>query len=223
MVDLFDIDLSGLVLDMTNFATYIDSANDRAPIAQRGHAKQKRTDLRLVGLGLVVSVDGGIPLVSHAYAGDRRDVTQFGAMVNELVARWGALVVTHSPTLHAKQAAGFTQTLTKAGQRLTELTDRLARGKTRRGHDAVEADIVQILAPRWVSRVITTTLTANRPATFALTWAIDTKARRALESEQFGKRILFTDHDDWSHARVVAGYRSQSSTPPPAAAHEPDG
>ena len=53
MVETFQIDLSGLVLDMTNFATYIDSANERAPIAQRGHAKQKRTDLRIVGLGLV--------------------------------------------------------------------------------------------------------------------------------------------------------------------------
>ena len=31
-----------LVLDMTNFATFIDSGNDRAPIAQRGKAKQKR-------------------------------------------------------------------------------------------------------------------------------------------------------------------------------------
>ncbi len=61
MVDLFDLDLSGLVLDMTNFATYIDSSNDRAPIAQRGHAKQKRNDLRLVGLALVVSTDGGDP------------------------------------------------------------------------------------------------------------------------------------------------------------------
>ena len=38
MVEVFAVDLSGLVLDMTNFATYIDSANDRAPIAQRGHA-----------------------------------------------------------------------------------------------------------------------------------------------------------------------------------------
>ena len=36
---------------MTNFATFIDTANDKAPIAQRGKAKQKRTDLRLVGLG----------------------------------------------------------------------------------------------------------------------------------------------------------------------------
>ena len=209
VVETFGIDLSGMVLDMTNFATYIDSANDRAPIAQRGHAKQKRTDLRLVGLGLVVSVDGGIPLLSHTYAGDRPDVTQFAAMVTELVERWGALaadtddltlvydagqdsvanqalieatalhfigslppsdfpellampasrfgpvgepypgvtafetravalgaerriLVTHSPTLHAKQAAGFTQTLTKAGGRLTELTERLARQDTPR-------------------------------------------------------------------------------------------
>jgi len=47
---------------MTNFATFIDTANGRAPIAQRGKAKQKRADLRLVGLGLVVTRDGGIPL-----------------------------------------------------------------------------------------------------------------------------------------------------------------
>jgi len=42
VVEVFGVDLRGLVLDMTIFATYIDSANDRAPIAQRGHAKQKR-------------------------------------------------------------------------------------------------------------------------------------------------------------------------------------
>src|SRR5680860_549725 len=45
-VETFDLDLSGLVLDMTNFATFIDTANGRAPIAQRGKAKQKRHDLR---------------------------------------------------------------------------------------------------------------------------------------------------------------------------------
>jgi transposase len=91
MVETFALDLSGLVLDMTNFATYIDSANGAAPIAQRGHAKQKRTDLRLVGLGLVVSVDGGIPLVSHAYGGDRPDVTQFPQLVDQLAARFSAV------------------------------------------------------------------------------------------------------------------------------------
>ena len=65
----YQLDLSALVLDMTNFATFIDTANGKAPIAQRGKAKQKRTDLRLVGLALVITRDGGVPLVSHAYPG----------------------------------------------------------------------------------------------------------------------------------------------------------
>jgi len=43
MVETFAIDLSGLVLDMTNFATWIDSGNDRAPIAERGHSKRRGT------------------------------------------------------------------------------------------------------------------------------------------------------------------------------------
>ena len=62
---------------MTNFATFIDSGNQRAPIAQRGKAKQKRYDLRIVGLGLVATRDGGIPLLSRAYPGNKVDVTQF--------------------------------------------------------------------------------------------------------------------------------------------------
>ena len=91
MVQRFGLDLSGLVVDMTNFATFIDSGNQRAPIAQRGKAKQKRVDLRLVGLGLVVTRDGGVPIASHPYPGDRPDVTQFAAVVDELVVRFGAL------------------------------------------------------------------------------------------------------------------------------------
>ena len=92
MVTEFDVDLSGLVLDMTNFATYLDSTNDRAPIAQRGKAKQKRTDLRLVALALVVTRDGAIPVISHAYPGDRPDVTQFAGVLTDLIARYRTLV-----------------------------------------------------------------------------------------------------------------------------------
>ncbi|MGB8332457.1 MAG: IS1634 family transposase [Polyangiales bacterium] len=288
MVAVFEVDLSGLVLDMTNFATYIDSGNDRAPIAQRGHAKQKRTDLRIVGLGLVVSTDGGIPLVSHTYAGNQPDVTQFAKLVGELVARFGKLsgegaeltlvydagqnsqdnqeliegsplhfvgslppsdhpdllavpraryqivdaerfpgltalettkvvfgverriVVTHSQNLHAKQSQGFDQTLAKARRQLAELAARLARGKTRRPREKVEAEIAAILKPRWVSRVISTTLTGEAPAELRLVGRTKPKARATLEDELFGKRFLFTDRDDWTIAQIVAHYRSQS-------------
>jgi transposase len=92
MVEAFGVELTGLALDMTNFATWIASSNEKAPIAQRGHSKQKRSDLRIVGLGLVVSVDGGTPLVSHAYPGNKPDVTQFPLMVEELAERFGHLL-----------------------------------------------------------------------------------------------------------------------------------
>jgi transposase len=288
MVTEFGLDLSGLVLDMTNFSTYIDSANDRAPIAARGKAKQKRTDLRLVGLALVVTRDGGVPIVSHAYAGDRPDVTQFASVVEELLAGYRQLVdqvedltlvydagqnsgdnhaliegseigfvgslppsdhpallavpmsryrivdadrfpgltfvdttvtalgvtrravLTHSQTLHDKQSRGFDQTLAKARRRLVELQQRLARGKTRRGLDAVQAEITTILKPRWVSEVITTTLTGGTPAELRLTWRTDNRTRARLEQRIFGKRILFTNRDTWTVADVVAAYRSQS-------------
>jgi transposase len=85
------IDVSSVALDMTNFATFIASGNEKAPIAQRGKAKQKRADLRLVGLGLVVTRDGGIPLTWHAYPGDRPDVTQFPVMAGQLKDRYQAV------------------------------------------------------------------------------------------------------------------------------------
>ena len=237
MVTEFGRDLSGLALDMTNFATFIDSTGEAAPIAQRGHAKQKRNDLRLVGLALVVTRDRAIPVTSHAYPGNRPDVTQFATVLDELTSRYAAIldthsdgdpqdkdkdkdkdkaplgptvvfdagqnsaanfahlaetglhyvgslppasfpdllavparrrqpvdphqypglsaydtralvfgadrrvVLTHSVNLHTKQAAGFDQTLAQTTRDLGELAATLARGKTRRRLDAVQAEV----------------------------------------------------------------------------------
>jgi transposase len=306
MIEVFDLDISALALDMTNFATYIDSTNDRAPIAARGKAKQKRADLRLVGLGLVVTRDGGIPLVSHAYPGNRPDVTQFTTMIDLLMDRYTAVatatatasaasaatgsdsaspapemtvvfdagqnsvanfahlaatglgfvgsvppsdcpdllalpatdrhvvdperfpgltalqtrrevygadrrvVLTHSPTLHTAQTRGLDQTLAKITAKLAALGDTLARGRTRRPSDKVEAEIAAILKDPWAARVIDYQLTGDTPAEHRLTFHLDRPAREALEREVFGKRVLITDRDDWSLTEVVAGYRSQS-------------
>ena len=85
------VDVSSVALDMTNFATFTGTGNGKAPIAQRGKAKQKRSDLRLAGLGLVVTRDGGIPLTWHAYPGNKPDVTQFPAMIGQLRGRYEAV------------------------------------------------------------------------------------------------------------------------------------
>ena len=237
----------------------------------------------------MVTRDGAVPVVSHAYPGNRPDVTQFTDVVDELVTRYQALIngagapapavvfdagqnsaanfahltgtglgfggslppsdhpdllavparrrrvvdpdrfpglsafdtraqvfgadrrviLTHSPTLHAAQSRGFDQTLAKATRALTELAATLARGRTRRDRDSVQARIEAITRPRWVRRVVTTELTGQDPADLRLTWRIDPAARRALETEIFGKRLLVTDHDDWTVPEVVAAYRSQ--------------
>jgi transposase len=289
MVEVFGLDLSGLVLDMTNFATFIDSANPRSQLAQRGHAKQKRFDLRLVGVGLVVTRDGGVPILHHAYRGNRPDVTQFASVIEELIRRFGQLVgageqgltvvydagcdsaanqavieasgvhfvgslrpsdhpdllavskrryrvvdeerfpgltafqtrthalgadrrvvVTHSDRFHQAQARGFEQTLTTARRRLGALQARLARGHTRRPRAKVEAEIGQILSPRWLDRVISWELHGQQPASLRLAWRTDPAAKRRLAREVFGKRLLFTDHQDWPVDQVVAAYRAQA-------------
>ena len=55
MIGRLDLQRSALALDMINFATYIKMANAEAiqPL-ERGKAKQKRPDLRLVGPGRAV-------------------------------------------------------------------------------------------------------------------------------------------------------------------------
>jgi transposase len=289
------VDVSSVALDMTNFATFIATGNRKAPIAQRGKAKQKRTDLRLVGLGLVVTRDGGIPLTWRAYPGDRPDVTQFPVMASQLKARYEAVcaaagldlaapditvvfdagqnseanlahfaetdmhyigsvpasdcpdllalpaskrttvdkdrfggltafdtrrtaygaerraILTHSPELHEAQAAGFAgTTLAKTGKKLDELAGKLARGKTCRSRDKVEAEIASIISAAWVRRVVRWELAGGEPRDFRLAWEIDEQARAALEEEIFGKHVLITSHDDWPVPEVVAGYRSQS-------------
>jgi len=295
IVQVSGVDVSSVALDMTNFATFIDTANGRAPAAQRGKAKQKRSDLRLVGLGLVVTRDGGIPLTWHAYPGDRPDVTQFPAMITQLRERYGAVcatagtsadatdmtvvfdagqnsaanfthlaaaglgyigsvpasdcpdltalpaskrslvdkdrfggltaydtrrevygaqrraILTHSPELRDSQARGFDgTTLAKAGKKLDELAATLARGKTRRSKDKVQAEIETITARPWVRRVIRWDLSGEQPKDLRLAWRIDPDARAALEEEIFGKHVLITSHDHWPVPEVVAGYRSQS-------------
>ena len=286
MIEVFALDVSSLALDMTNFATFIDSTNTKAPIAQRGKAKQKRFDLRLVGLGLVITRDGGVPLLSHAYPGNNNDVSQFATMIDELARRHRCLggdtsqltvvfdagqnseanfaalsglglsyvgsvppsdqsdllaiplaryqsidrfeglhasevsvtalgrthrgVLTHSAELHAGQSRGLTQTLATAHRELTQIADTLARGRARRTRAQLEAALDKIVNKQYLREIATYTLTGDTPATFRLSWTIDPAARSQLEDKIFGKRILITDHHDWTTADVIAGYRSQS-------------
>ena len=74
----------------------------------------------------------------------------------------------------------------------------------------MEAEIAAITRPRWLNRVLAATLDGDKPSQLRLTWTVGDQARRELETELFGKRILVTSRDDWPVPEVVHGYRSQS-------------
>lgn len=90
IVEDFGLDLRTLCFDCTNFDTFVDSTNP-AELPQRGHAKSKRMDLRIVGLALLVSVDGMIPLFSQIYPGNQPDSVTFRSVTDDLVARYRLL------------------------------------------------------------------------------------------------------------------------------------
>jgi transposase len=76
-----------LIYDATNFFTYIDSANP-AQLPKRGHSKEKRSDLKIVSLALMVSPDNNVPLLYETYPGNRPDATQFSQIQTQLRQRY---------------------------------------------------------------------------------------------------------------------------------------
>ena len=90
-VSRFGLDLHCLLFDATNFFTFLDSFNARAKLPQRGHSKEGRDNLRILGLALLVTSDGEVPLFHHTYAGNQHDSVTFHSVAEELLERCRSL------------------------------------------------------------------------------------------------------------------------------------
>jgi transposase len=292
LIELFHLDLSALVFDCTNFDTFLDTENS-SKLARRGHAKSKRTDLRIVGLALLVSVDFHVPLLWKVYPGNQHDSQTFAQVLQELTHRyqalardcesitlifdkgnnsvanqeilddsgfhfvgslvpshypdllaiplekfqklkdprlqpnrayrlsrkvWGAertLLVTFSPELQRKQMRGIQQHVAKKQRALHELQAKLRRSQKpdAKGKGYTRQSLIkharQICSGQYMSQLLKVSVSRNGHP-LQLTYRTDAAALARIEQQQLGKRILFTDHHDWSNDQIVLGYRSQS-------------
>lgn len=287
----FDLDLRSLCFDCTNFDTYIDSTNP-AQLPQRGHAKSKRTDLRIVGLALMVSVDGMIPLFSEIYPGNQADSMTFRSVTDELVARYRLLareaehvtlvfdkgnnshdnlasmrdspyhvigslvpsqhqdllaiplnkfselhdprlegvsahrtqktvfgrdwtiVVTRSEALLSGQLRGIAQHLQKRKKAFLELRRKLrasqkpgAKGKgyTR---ESLQSHVEKLTRGQYLNELLEIDV-REEAGKLAIFFRKKPRVMDRLIRKVLGKRILFTDNDDWTTEQIVLGYRSQ--------------
>jgi transposase len=74
-----------LSYDSTNFYTFVASTNGRNTIAQRGHNKQGRNNLRQVGLSYVLDGINGLSLCHHVYPGNVPDTEEFSNSMPRLL------------------------------------------------------------------------------------------------------------------------------------------
>jgi hypothetical protein len=79
----FELSADVLAFDTTNFDTHIDTLTP-GELARRGHAKSKRKDLRVVGLGVLVSETGHVPLLYRTYNGNGSDQAVLAACLGGL-------------------------------------------------------------------------------------------------------------------------------------------
>jgi transposase len=79
----FHLSTDVLAFDTTNFDTHI-ATTTAGELARRGHAKSKRSDLRVVGLAALVSETGHVPLLHRTYPGNGSDQAVLGSCLEAL-------------------------------------------------------------------------------------------------------------------------------------------
>jgi len=287
--EFFPLGQQKILYDTTNYFTFIDSANQRSCLAQRGHNKQKRSDLRQLSLALFEDGETGLPLYHQCYAGDRPDVSQFTTAWQSLLKRWlkavesepeqltlvfdkgnpsrnnqaqldtsglhhvgsiparwvsdlleipreryqklelartkhvkvyrcrrllwgreRTLLVVFSPSLYRKQVASLNRLQLKVHQRLLDLSQRVAGGRTR--VRTLEQKIAQWSRRDHLRKFLHVEIESRKDRALRLQWSWDRAEKRQIQRRYYGKTVLFTDRDDWSSPQIVQAYRRLSRT-----------
>jgi transposase len=82
--ELYNFKAEKLILDYTNYYSYIATGNQRSELPKRGHNKQQRHDLRQYSLAVVTTKDVLFPMCSHVYEGNINDQTEFPIYLDQL-------------------------------------------------------------------------------------------------------------------------------------------
>ncbi len=114
VLERFQIPLETLLYDATNFFTFIASTNASAELPARGHNKQKRHDLRQVGVALLCTRRDGVPLWHEVYGGQVPDAKSF-----------------------PEALTGFRERLVQMGQNLKSLTLVYDKGNVSRANQGL--------------------------------------------------------------------------------------
>jgi hypothetical protein len=116
------------------------------------------------------------------------------------------LVVVESPELQRGQKRGIAVALRKAKVELVKLERLAAKGRVPR--EALEERVRKALQREHLSEFVVATVRESG-GRVSLHWHVDASRRRLLERTRLGRRVLCTDHHNWSNGRIVYAFRGQ--------------
>jgi len=115
------------------------------------------------------------------------------------------VVVIQSERLRVGQLRGFTQALARALEELAARKASLATGPRRTSLTALKARIARLLAREHLAEVVKVTVGEANGRVW-LNYEVDQQQCEHLQTEVFGKKILFTNRRDWTEHEVIAAY-----------------
>ena len=88
-IEKFNIYPENILFDESNFSVFFDVTNP-SKLAQYGHSKTKRYDLRQINLAFLVTKEFGIPLKHHTYPGNINDKTEIKTISKSIIETYKA-------------------------------------------------------------------------------------------------------------------------------------
>lgn len=126
---------------------------------------------------------------------------------------WGAertVVLVISEQLRAGQIRGLEQHLGKRLKALAAWKQQLAKPRSGpRNEESARRRTEQLRSGQYLGEVLQVEFDPQRRGADRLRYGVDEAARKRLETELFGKRILVTNREQWSSEEIVQAYRGQ--------------
>jgi len=282
---LYNFNVEKLILDYTNYHSYIATPNQKSTLAKRGHNKQKRYDLRQYSLAVVTTKDVLFPMCSHVYEGNINDQTEFPLYLDLLKARvpgfdaktttlvydggsnnkanlaklkgmglhyicalslssckelydialesyepikvqerevlcyrlqreiWGQdreCLVIYSPKLFEGQMRELENDLLKNQARLAALVETIKSEKSRikKDRESIKVRALKDIKGHHQCELFDIKIEGDTVVT-DLSWQINTDKKNEIIDKYFGKKLLISDHQDWSTQEILLTYSNQ--------------
>jgi len=282
---LYNFKVEKLILDYTNYYSYIATPNQKCTLAKRGHNKQKRYDLRQYSLAVVTTKDVLFPMCSHIYEGNINDQSEFPVYLDLLKARvpgfdaktttlvydggsnnkanlaklkgtglhyicalslscckklydialesyelikvqghevlcyrlqrkiWEQVrecLLVYSSNLFEGQMRELENDLVKNQARLTALVETIKSEKSRikKDRESIKARVQKEIKGRYQSELFEIKIEGDAVVT-DLSWQINIDKKNEIIHKYFGKKLLISDHQDWSTEEILLTYSNQ--------------